>query len=221
MSELIFNGDLVSKFGTYLPAPYISKVELLDDRVTTYISLFFVSSGDDDIDQDIVSSLNNSVNVYCMHTWAGPNDSEDFGWSESDWQSVLDGEVNIFKGLYDARQNSDISSFNLSQISSLAVDMNSTSTTWVKAEEESYTEQGQKIVRYQTTVDYIFNTTESSAFGTSLDLWFDDPPQFWYTYAFTSTYEYSEEDIEDQLENVRLLANKTSDISYEKVYSGS
>ena len=97
--------------------------------------------------------------------------------------------------------------------------MNSTSTTWVKAEEESYTEQGQKIVRYQTTVDYIFNTTESSAFGTSLDLWFDDPPQFWYTYAFTSTYEYSEEDIEDQLENVRLLANKTSDISYEKVYS--
>lgn len=214
MSELTFKGDTVSKFGTYLPAPYISKIDLLDDRVTTYISIFLVSSGDDTIDEAILAQLESGINIYCMHSWAAPNETDQFGFSESDWQSVLNGDVNIFKALYDARQNSDISSYNLAQLTALSTD---TGAYWSKAE-DSYTEQGQKIIRYETNVQYVF-ADSAATFGTSLEMWFEDPPEFWYTYAFISTYEYDATTIEDELENIRLLANKTSDVSYEKVYS--
>ena len=222
MSELTFKGNTVSKFGTYLPAPYIERVELLDDRVTTYISLFFVSSGDDTVDDSIIEHLNSKVNVYCMHAWRGASDVElsDFGYSESDWQSVVNGKVNIFKALYDARNQALIAAFNAAQQTSISVDMDGEDTVWAKAE-DIYSEEGQQIIRYQTSVDYLFNTTDSATFGTPINplTISDAAPEFWYTFAYTSTYTYSEDTIEDQLENIKLLANKTSDVSYEKVFS--
>ena len=222
MSELTFKGNTVSKFGTYLPAPYIERVELLDDRVTTYISLFFVSSGDDTVDDSIIEHLNSKVNVYCMHAWRGASDVElsDFGYSESDWQSVVNGKVNIFKALYDARNQALIAAFNAAQQTSISVDMDGEDTVWAKAE-DIYSEEGQQIIRYQTSVDYLFNTTDSATFGTPINplTISDAAPEFWYTFAYTSTYTYSEYTIEDQLENIKLLANKTSDVSYEKVFS--
>ena len=222
MSELTFKGNTVSKFGTYLPAPYIERVELLDDRVTTYISLFFVSSGDDTVDDSIIEHLNSKVNVYCMHAWRGASDVElsDFGYSESDWQSVVNGKVNIFKALYDARNQALIAAFNAAQQTSISVDMDGEDTVWAKAE-DIYSEEGQQIIRYQTSVDYLFNTTDSATFGTPINplTISDAATEFWYTFAYTSTYTYSEYTIEDQLENIKLLANKTSDVSYEKVFS--
>ena len=229
MSELTFKGNTVSKFGTYLPAPYIDRVDLLDDRVTTYISLFFVSSGDDTVDDEIITHLNSDINVYCMHAWSTSamstslSTSATFGYSESDWQSVVNGEVNIFKALHEARQDTDIAAYDLVQQKSIPTDMNmndESSTYWTKAE-DIYSEEGQRIIRFQTSVDYLFNTSAWTplAFGTPLELWFDDNPQFWYTFAYTSTYTYSEDTIETALENTRSLTNKTSDISYEKVFS--
>jgi hypothetical protein len=223
MPELTFKGDTTSKFGTYLPAPYIDKIELLDDRVTTHISLFFVASGDDTVDADIIKHLNSKVNVYCMHAWRGASDVElsDFGYSESDWQSVVNGKVNVFKALYDARNQALITAFNAVQQTSIDTNMNQTPTDWTKAE-DTYSEEGQRIIRFQTSVDYLFNTTDSTTFGTPINplTISDAAPEFWYTFAYTSTYNYSlDSDIEKTLENIKLLASKTSDISYEKVFS--
>jgi len=223
MSELTFKGDVVSKFGTYLPAPYIDRVELLDDRVTTYISLFFVASPDDTIDDTIITHLNNNINVYCMHAWRGASDVKltSFGYSESDWQSVVSGKVNVFKALYEARSQALIAAFNAAQQTSISTNMNDESTVWSKTE-DLYTEEGQRIIKFQTSVDYLFNTTDSLTFGTPINplTITGVDPQFWYTFAFTSTYNYSQDsDLEKTLENTKLLTNKTSDISYEKVYS--
>jgi len=223
MSELTFKGNTVSKFGTYLPAPYIDRIELLDDRVTTYISLFFVSSGDDTVDADIITHLNSNINVYCMHAWSTGVSYSTFGYSESDWQSVVNGEVNVFKALYEARTSYLIDSLNAVQDTSISTNMNQTSTDWTKAE-DTYSEEGQRIIRFQTSVDYLFDDS-AAAFG-SMSNPFDlaesaglKVPEFWYTFAYTSTYEYNSTTIEDELENIKLLANKTSDVSYEKVYS--
>ena len=226
MSRLM-KGDLISNFGTYLPAPYIDKIEVTDDSVVTYMSVFLVASGDEGIDDDaVITDLNSNANIYCLHAWY-PSSSIDqadltYGYAENDWQNVVSGDTNVFKAYSDYSNQITFDFRDLyTRLTKLPSDMNSTGSNWSKTE-DTFTESGHRILKFQTEVVYNFGLTEDEivdgAFGSTTTAPSENP-EFWYTFAFTSTYDYSEEDIDDVIENLNLLSNRTSNISYEKVFS--
>jgi len=247
MSGLTFQGDAISNFGTYLPAPYIERIELQDDSVITYISIFITSTGDDTLDDEIVSKINNDLNVYCLHAavWAAAQTSNMFGFEEEDWQSVINGNKNIFSAYYEYRTQAaaiaagDVDAeevetfFGLleglvglynTRYNILTLDMNASTSVWTR-QEDLFTESGQKIIKFRTSIEYkigddVDGATTDGAFSTAYTWDFmDNEPSFWHTFAFASLYEYSDDDIADVVNNKILLDKITSDVTYEKVFS--
>ena len=247
MSGLTFIGDAISNFGTYLPAPYIERVELTADSVITYISIFVTSTDDDILDDEIVSKINSDLNVYCLHAavWAAAQTSNMFGFEEEDWQSVINGNKNIFNAYYEYRTQAaaiaagDVDAeevetfFGLlesvgglynTRYNILTLNMNADDSVWTR-QEDLYTESGQKIIKFRTSIKYKIGddadgATTDGAFSTAYTWDFmDNEPSFWHTFAFASLYEYSDDDIADVVNNKILLDKITSDVTYEKIFS--
>ncbi|MAH44650.1 hypothetical protein CMI37_02425, partial [Candidatus Pacearchaeota archaeon] len=213
----------------------------------TYISIFITSTedaqcaeGGSSLDDDIISKIN-GLNVYCLHAanWASATTSDMFGLEEEDWQSVTDGNKNIFSAYYEYRTQPDIFSpevetyFGLlegiaglynTRYNLLTLDMNASNSVWTR-QDDMFTESGQKIIKFRTSVEYKLGVdstaaNDDGAFSTAYSWdFFDNEPSFWYTFAFASLYEYSDSDIADVVKNKILLDKITSDVTYEKVFS--
>ncbi len=60
--SIIFKGDVISNFGTFLPAPYIREIDLTDDALNVTMSVFINVTDEQDVDS-MINDLSNKINV--------------------------------------------------------------------------------------------------------------------------------------------------------------
>jgi len=211
--------DTISNFGKFLPAPYIERVEIYDDKMTVFISVFLLTDLDEDTDTMLLY-LSDKLNFYIMHARKGsyepPTDPDtEFGLDDADWDLVIDGKMNVFAAYDEATQNGisiEDGFLDLSETDPLVVFAEApdgsglyNASPWTVTE-DLYDDKGNLIIKAQIEIDY----EPADLDFTTLD--------FWNVFAFASMYEYSASDIEVVLENTALLDRRVSDVSYERVF---
>jgi hypothetical protein len=209
MSVLIYKGDTTSNFGKYLPSPYIEKITLRDpttgnaglrDIVT---SIFITVAEGEDVNK-VVERIQDQLNFYFVFDIATARDQTE----------VIDGQKNIFKHYMEAKEayggrvsNPQPEIWGDEGIGVVQYEMkffNMGETANAPRElapvDIFYNEQGNQVYKFSTTY-----TLPLPGTGT---------PDI-YIFAFSSTYEYSQDTIGNELDNLTLLNLKMSDVSYE------
>jgi len=219
IDEIPTTDDTISNFGKFLPAPYIERVEIYDEKVRVFISIFLLTDLNGDTDTTL-QYLSDKLYFYIMHARDGSYEAVDtdteFGLDNADWDSVIDGKMNVLAAYDEATQNAIIEAngfLDLSETDPLVVMVYSAEdseffndTEWTITE-DLYDDNGNPIIKAQIEIDY---RPEDVLDFTSLD--------FWNVFAFASIYEYDASDIETMLENPALLDLRVSDVSYERVF---
>tara|TARA_R110000824_G_scaffold80365_4_gene202129 strand:+ start:35355 stop:38054 length:2700 start_codon:yes stop_codon:yes gene_type:complete len=235
--SIIFKGDVISNFGTFLPAPYIREIDLTDDALNVTMSVFINVTDEQDVDS-MINDLSNKINLGLYLTV----DKEHF-------DNVSSGAVNLLE-YYEGEEVDFIGATLYTKDPIIVIDNifdNPDAGYTHLVNDDLYDTNGNKVWEfritkainfnyqedmsdfYQTILAplYVYFISKANAYNNYLtesglgedDTWYQEN---WnagiFIGAFSTTIDLSdEEEILTNLLNLPLLRAKMSDCSYETV----
>ena len=203
MSRLTFTGNEIKSTGEYLPAPYINKITVSEDAlnienfifINDVLENYVISAGEIVNSQDIYGSEVLGLYYYVLVV---------SGFSEDEYQSIIDNDTNPFSFYYDkgfaSLSDGLVRIANLVQIEVSTLNY------------ETLTDQAGNIINTFSSQTEI--NTDASFGG----LKFKYKPD--YVFCFASSFDYfsNSTQLSSDTFNQRLFDLYVGDVSYERIY---